>query len=269
MTTGATAAGSVLGRAARRSERKRLTDSMWGRCGTGRPGTTPKAGSAPETVDDPFDLERVFPHGEEGLAEEDGVADHAVEEVLEVTLDDGERVLELDGDVDEGIGAGGFAAGLVVVAEGDADVASGFAEADGDGGNFEMAVIAPCVAGEFDGDAGDGWSAGEAAFSGEGGDLAVAEDGFEFPAEDASFGAEEGFGGVVGEDDAVGACDHEAGVGETLKDLFHAGFEAFGWSLGRVGVCGVGNVGGGSGHRRAPVNPRVVFINAKRLTTHG
>ncbi len=176
MTTGATAAGSVLGRAARRSERKRLTDSMLGRCGTGRPGTTPKAGSAPETVDDAFDLERVFPHGEERLSEEDGVADHAVEEVFEVALDDGERVFELDGDIHERVGAGGFAAGLSVVAEGDADVASGLAEADGDGGYLEVAVIAPCVAGEFEGDAGHGWSAAEGAICGECGDLAVAED---------------------------------------------------------------------------------------------
>ena len=62
---------------------------------------------------------------------------------------------------------------------------------------MEVAVVAPCVAGEFESDAGDGGSAGEPAFCGEGGDLAVAEDGFEFPAEDAAFGAEEGFGGVV------------------------------------------------------------------------
>ncbi len=265
MTTGATAAGSVLGRAARRSERKRLTDSMLGRCGTGRPGTTPKAGSAPETVDDALDLERVFPHGEEGLAEEDGLTDHAIEEVFEVTLNDGERVFELDGDIHERICAGGFAAGLIVVAEGDADVASGLAEADRDGGYFEVAVVAPCVAGELEGDAGDGGPAAEGAICGEGGDLAVAEDGFEFSAEDAALGAEEGFGGVVGEDDAVGAGDHEAGVGEALEDLFHAGFEALVCWVWRIRVFGGGV---GCCHRRAPVNPRIIFIYAKRLATH-
>lgn len=125
------------------------------------------AGSSPEDavtfrlllaqgVDHPFDLERMLPHGEEGLAEENGVADHAIEEVFEVSLDDGEGVLELDSDV-SGEGGWGSALGLgAFIAEGDPDETSGFAEPDGNEGDLEVAVVAPCVTGEAEGDAEDG-----------------------------------------------------------------------------------------------------------------
>lgn len=109
-----------------------------------------------EGVDHPFDLEGMLPHGEEGLAEEDGVADHAIEEVFEVSLDDGEGVLQLDSDVG---GEGGWGSPLGVgafISEGDPDESSGFAEPDGNEGDLEVAVVAPCVSGEAEGDAEDG-----------------------------------------------------------------------------------------------------------------
>lgn len=109
-----------------------------------------------EGVDHPFDLEGMLPHGEEGLAEEDGVADHAIEEVFEVSLDDGEGVLELDGDVG---GEGGWGSALGVgafIAEGDPDESSRFAEPDRNEGDLEVTVVAPCVSGEAEGDAEDG-----------------------------------------------------------------------------------------------------------------
>ena len=98
----------------------------------------------------------MLPHGEEGLAEEDRVADHAIEEVFEVSLDDGEGVFELDGDVGSE-GCWGSALGVgAFIAEGDSDESSRFAEPDGNEGDLEVAVVAPCVSGEAEGDAEDG-----------------------------------------------------------------------------------------------------------------
>lgn len=190
-----------------------------------------------EGVDHPFDLEGMLPHGEERLAEEDGVADHSVEEVFEVSLDDGEGIFELDSDVG-GEGRWGSPLGVgAFIAEGDSDEPSGFAEPDGNEGDLEVPVVAPCVSGEAEGDAEDGGLAGGRGFGGREAHLAVAEEGVEFSAEDAALGAEHGLRGVVGEDNAVESVDDEAGVGKTVEDLFHAWFGTAGWRQ-RIAVFG-------------------------------